>query len=361
MPRPACDLIAGHVLPWAEMDWPLPWDALFGRAAPLALEIGFGGGEFLAAQALSRPERNHVGVERSWTSVAHLLRKIERQGLVNVRILLAEAEAALAQLFAPASLVEVFMNHPCPWPKTRHGARRLVRPEVVALLADRMAEGARLTLVTDHAGYAAEAAAVLEGQDALVSCHATTETAAIPGRRPTRYQEKAMARDVPIHFFEWQKVRPPRSLAPLPSSDPLHAMPSLTLRARSPIPPERESLLAGFAPAIHRAILRRVETVVRFSGAYAGLDGTSWLVETLVVEGRLRQEFAVLVLRAAAGEVLVRLSALGRPHPTPGVKRAVWEVGRWLRARHPELELAHENLGRQITGLAAGDGAADGE
>ena len=79
--------------------------------------------------------------------------------------------------------------------------------------------------------------------------------------------------------------------------------------------------------------------------AYARTRQGLWLVEALVQEDRLRQEFGITVVARDGQELLVKLSGLGRPHPTHGVKRAVYAVGRWLRAAHPGLDVAHENLG----------------
>ena len=359
MSRQLSQVIHSHILPWRSMEWPVDWDGVFGRSAPLVLEIGFGAGEFLEEQALAHPARNHVGLELSWTSASHLLRRLEKRAITNVRVLLAAADVALDHLFTPASLAEVFVNHPCPWPKARHGDRRLIRPDFVALLADRMAPGARLTLVTDHADYAAWSTEVLEGQRALESCHATTEVATIPGRTPTRYQKKAMAQGIPIHFFEWRKVRPPDSLRPSPPVDPLDAMPSLTLSDRHAGSGEHPPLLADFASSTHVSTLQGVETVVRFVAAYAALADSSWLVETLVVEGRLRQEFGIQLIRHPQGDVLVKLSSLARPHPTHGVKLALWRMGQWLLEHHAGLELKHENVGREVAGHPASEGGAE--
>jgi tRNA (guanine-N7-)-methyltransferase len=340
MPRPLALSIADWLVPWRERAWPIDWSAEFGRAAPLALEIGFGNGEYLEREARRRPERNHLGIELSWTSATHLFRRLDHGGLPHVRALLADAEAALQRLFAPGSLTEVFVNHPCPWPKERHAERRLVRPEVLALLADRMAPGAPLLIVTDHAPYAAEIGAALEAQRAFAPARGATEVGALPGREPTKYQRKAMAAGVPIHYFPWRRAGAvPAPLPPEPSST--DAMPSLTLAGE----PAEHELFRGFAPVLERAAPRGVETVVKLGHAYRSLDEQAWLVEAMVKEDRLQQDCAVLVVRRAGGETLVKLSGLGHPHPTFGVKRAVWSVGAWLRQRHPELSLAGHNLG----------------
>jgi tRNA (guanine-N7-)-methyltransferase len=350
MSRPLSLIIQDHVIPWRELDWPLPWERIFHRTAPLTLDIGFGSGEFLEEQATLHPERDFIGIELSWTSATCLFRRLERTGLSNVRILLVDATVALGHFFAPESLHEVFINHPCPWPKARHAARRLVQPEFLGLLAERMALDAPLTLVTDHADYAIWATEALEGQDALVSRHPTTEIAEIPGRQPTRYQLKATGQGIPIHFFEWRKARSPEQRRPLSHSDPLDTMPSLTLTSSDGSREHRSAPLDGFQPFTHRAQHDGVETTVRLVAAYENFDGATWLIQAMVVEDELHQEFAIQLIEQPSGDLLLKLSTLARPHPTWGVKMAIWQIGRWLTERHPHLAVKHENLGREVVG-----------
>ena len=338
MARPLSSALQSYVVDWKSSAWPLDWAAIFGRTAPLALEIGFGNGEFLAREARVRPERDHVGIELSWTAATHLFRRLERAQLANVRVLLVEAEVALRQLFASDSLVEVFVHHPCPWPKARHHERRLLQPDHLLLVADRMRSEAKLTVVTDHAEYAAWLGEVLRGQDALVSCHPTVEVDSLPGREPTKYQRKAMARGIPIHYFEWRKLG--RAAAPSAASDALD-MPSLTLGGPRPAP-----LFGEFQPHVFREVHDGVEVVVKLEALYRGATPGVWLLEVLVQEDKLRQEFGVLVVERPPDSVLVRLSDMGRPHPTHGVRRALWLVARVLRETNPALAIRHENLGR---------------
>ncbi len=355
MPRALSLAIQRHVLPWREMDWPLPFERIFGRSAPLALEIGFGSGEFLVEQAAAHPERDHVGIELSWTSATHLFRRIDHASLANVKVLLADAELAVGLLLGPESVAEVFVNHPCPWPKARHTRRRLMSPEFVALLADRMVLDARMRLVTDHADYATWFGEVLESQNALASCHETTEIGELPGHSPTRYQRKALAQGLSIHFFEWRKVRSPACIPPLLTTDPLETMPNLTLQSRDARAGERTDLFDGFEPTTHHEMHCEIETVVRLVSAYRGLDGRTWLVDALVVEDKLHQEFGIQVVLHPDGNLLIKLSPLGRPHPTHGVKTAVWRVGRWLLDRHDDLEVKHQTVGREVLGAAMDD------
>lgn len=156
------------------------------------MEIGFGGGEHLAAQAESRPDIGFLGCEVFENGVAKLLGAIDRRRLANVRIYPNDARPLLAAL-APRSIGRVFILFPDPWPKVRHHKRRLVTPATLDRLADIIMDGAELRLATDDAGYLSW---MLE--------HATNHRAfAWTARRPddwqkrpddwpaTRYEEKA--------------------------------------------------------------------------------------------------------------------------------------------------------------------------
>jgi tRNA (guanine-N7-)-methyltransferase len=264
---------------------------------------------------------------------------MHRSRLANVRVLLGDAEALVHHLFATRALSEVFVNHPCPWPKTRHFERRLLTREFLALLAERMQDGARLTVVTDHAEYAAWLGEELAAQRALESCHATIEVSALQGRTPTKYQLKAMAQGIPIHYFEWRKAPAPEPSVPLPRANEI-SMPTLTLSGASALAEPFQE----FRAVLFRERHQDLEVVVKLEAVYHRTDAPVWLIETLVVEGELRQTFALDVVRRGA-TLLLKPSALGQPYPTHGVKRAVWCAARWLQSRHPGLALEHESLG----------------
>ena len=352
MARPLSRQIHDYVLDWAPQPWPIPWEEVFGRSAgqaaagsrvPLVLEIGFGNGEFLDDLARANPERNYVGIERSWTAAMHLFQRLDKAPLDNVRVVFGDADQAVRNLFAEESLDEVFVNHPCPWPKARHHERRLLNPTSLALLASRMRTGARLTAVTDHAEYAAWLAEVLVSQDALESRHATVEVDEIPGRKPTKYQRKAMAQGIPIHYFQWGKVRAAQisTRARACLSEASNSMPTLTLRGTF----DARDLFDGFSPPTLQEEHEGVAIVVRLSAPHRRLDEPIWLIEALVKEDQLQQEFGILVVERDEQTLLLKLSQVGRPHATYGVKRAVYRLARWIQDRRPGLEVAHENLG----------------
>ncbi len=118
------------------------------------LEIGFGGGEHLAAQAAGHPTVGLIGCEVFETGIATLLREVETRRLGNVRLWPEDARRLLAHL-SEASLARVFLLFPDPWPKARHARRRFVCPETLAALARAMQDGAELRIASDDEGYIA--------------------------------------------------------------------------------------------------------------------------------------------------------------------------------------------------------------
>ena len=162
--------------------------------AAVWLEIGFGAGEHLAAQAERHPEIGFIGSEVFEDGIARLLGEIARRGLGNVRLFTEDARLLLAAL-PPASLGRVFVLFPDPWPKRRHQKRRLIAPVTLDLLAAAMEDGAELRLATDDRGYLAW---MLERLTSHPDFHWLARRSADWRARPadwppTRYEEKARA------------------------------------------------------------------------------------------------------------------------------------------------------------------------
>jgi tRNA (guanine-N7-)-methyltransferase len=153
------------------------------------LEIGFGGGEHLAEQAVGNPDIGFVGCEVFKNGVVKLLGEIERRGLCNVRIFADDARRLLAAL-APRSIARVFILFPDPWPKARHHKRRLVSAATLDRLAEIMTDGAELRLATDDGGY-------LSWMLQYATAHADFVWAA---RRPTDWRERP--KDWPATRYE---------------------------------------------------------------------------------------------------------------------------------------------------------------
>jgi tRNA (guanine-N7-)-methyltransferase len=175
---------------------PLDVAALFGRRAPLVLEIGSGMGDATAEMAAADPGRDYLAVEVHTPGIAHLLALVERRGLTNVRIARGDALDLLPRL-PPAALDAVHVFFPDPWPKARHHKRRLIRPPHVALLRDRLAPGGALHCATDWPDYAAAALAALAADPGLVNAH--DGYAPRPAHRPrTRFEQRAVLAGRPV-------------------------------------------------------------------------------------------------------------------------------------------------------------------
>jgi tRNA (guanine-N7-)-methyltransferase len=131
-----------------------PFDprGLMPGAAEVWLEIGFGGGEHMAAQAARAPDVLILGAEPFQNGVASALRHIDEAGLTNVRVLDGDARELMAHL-PDACLERVFILFPDPWPKTRHNKRRIVQAETVAEFARLLKPGGKLRFASDWADY----------------------------------------------------------------------------------------------------------------------------------------------------------------------------------------------------------------
>jgi tRNA (guanine-N7-)-methyltransferase len=123
------------------------------RPERLWLEIGFGGGEHLAAQAAAHPEIGLIGCEPFVSGVARLLSLLEAESLSNVRLFTDDARLLMGA-FPDACLERIFVLFPDPWPKTRHHKRRIVNPATAAELARLLRPRGELRLATDDMSYA---------------------------------------------------------------------------------------------------------------------------------------------------------------------------------------------------------------
>ncbi|MCB2190944.1 MAG: hypothetical protein KQI62_05225 [Deltaproteobacteria bacterium] len=142
------------LVPWRELTRPIAWDQIFGRHAPLELEIGCGNGEVLARRAGERPGVNLVGLDLDWVSARRTLRRINLAGLDNAKVVQAEAALGLERLFTPQSLAGVWCLFPRPWPSPKDVRHRLFSARFMRLLNSRLAPEASCRLVTDYKPFA---------------------------------------------------------------------------------------------------------------------------------------------------------------------------------------------------------------
>ncbi len=165
---------------------------LFPDAREVWLEIGFGGGEHLAATAAAHPDIGFLGCEPFVNGVAMALRQIELAGAEgNTRIHVGDARE-LIDLLPDGALGRVYLLYPDPWPKARHRDRRFTSAENLAALARVMASGAELRLATDIPDYVAHSLASIAEVPAFDRSAAPID-APWPGWHRTRYEAKAIS------------------------------------------------------------------------------------------------------------------------------------------------------------------------
>ena len=210
--RPRQAALIETLLPQLGLDLsrPAPADlhALF--AVPVdefVLEIGFGGGESLIAQAQHLPRTGFIGVEPFVNGMAKALDGIERNGLRNIRLHFNDAAALIAWL-PQQSLSRIELLHPDPWPKRRHWKRRFVQDDMIAKLARILRPGGEFCFVTDIADYAAwTLQRFLRSRDFI-----WTAERADDWRKPwpdftvTRYHAKAAREDRTSCFLVFRRV-----------------------------------------------------------------------------------------------------------------------------------------------------------
>ena len=157
--RPRQQELLATLLPQLALDLsrpaPAPLAALFAvPVCDVVLEIGFGGGESMIAQAQEEPRTGFLGVEPFVNGMAKALAAIADLGLKSIRLHFDDAGSLISWL-PEASLTRIDLIHPDPWPKRRHWKRRFVQDEMVARLARILRPGGELRFVTDVADYAA--------------------------------------------------------------------------------------------------------------------------------------------------------------------------------------------------------------
>ena len=178
-----------------DLSGPAPPDlrALFAvPVATVALEIGFGGGESLIAQAQAQPTTGFLGVEPFINGMGKALAAIESGGLCNIRLHFDDAVNLIAWL-PDSALARIDLIHPDPWPKRRHWKRRFVQDEMIARLARILRPGGEFRFVTDIADYAAWTLLRFSRSkqfDWTAQC-ADDWRKPWPGFTPTRYHVKA--------------------------------------------------------------------------------------------------------------------------------------------------------------------------
>ncbi|CAA9891192.1 tRNA (m7G46) methyltransferase, SAM-dependent [Candidatus Methylobacter favarea] len=166
---------------------------VFGRHAPLYVEIGFGNGDNLARMAAANPDKNYIGIEVHRPGVGHLLLQLEQHSLDNVRIYCHDAIEIFEQKITDNSVAGVYLFFPDPWPKKKHHKRRLVRPDFVELVVRKLTSGGYFHAATDWQNYAENMLAVLTAETGMSNISNTDDYCERPGYRPlTKFEQRGL-------------------------------------------------------------------------------------------------------------------------------------------------------------------------
>ncbi len=180
---------------------------LFPDKRAIHLEIGYGGGEHLAARALTQPENGFIGCEPFMNGTAKLLSRIDEQRLENIRLFTGDVRYLLP-LLPEASIGDVYLLFPDPWPRQRHHKRRIVNGDTLAMLARIHSADGRLLIATDHVDYCGWIVEKILASN----CYEWTARQMADWKQPpadwveTRYQQKALQQGRKATFIECRRI-----------------------------------------------------------------------------------------------------------------------------------------------------------
>ena len=315
--RADAEALGRYVLQPAEGALPLTPEAVYGRSAPLCVEIGFGGGEALAWQATARPHRDHLGIELPADCLVRAAATLHKAGVSNARLVRGDARFLLDLLLAPGSVERVLMQFPMPWPKQRHAKHRVTSPAFADALARVLAPGARFELVTDQGWYAEEAEAVFRAHAAFDALEAAQNP---PRAFRTRYERRWLADGRTIHRLRVVRAATPAPDAVLTSI----AMENLRLDAL----PDAAAVLALQDSRYQDGELQaEVKRIWRAEGG--------WLLQVASADAGFAQLFHLTIRQRTDGSSLLQVGRCPRPYWTPAVRHALRAVGERLGAVLP--------------------------
>ena len=278
---------------------PNGWASIFGRDAPLELEIGFGNGENLQRASAASPERDFVGVELAWNSLKRALRRLSDPPRNNARLLWLPAEAALALLFPPESLSAAHCLFPVPWPNERQASKRLASKSFLDLLANRLRPEGIFRMVTDHEGLASWTMA--QAEKSAMRLDLATSPAAID----TKYERKWSlgGQNVFYHLSGVKKTHPQASPPDL-----------------NQMPPRYSALIN---PRDYRPRGRSGSPAIVFGRFVYDEPQGEGLLQAKVAEDHLLQEFHIRISDQGDGRFKLSPALPGQILPTYGVGLAL--------------------------------------
>ena len=170
---------------------PLSLSEIFGRSAPVVVEIGFGMGKSLVEMAANAPEKDFIGIEVHRPGVGACLAVASEQGVENLRVMDHDAVEVLKNMIPDGSLSRLQLFFPDPWHKKRHHKRRIVQPEFVELVRTKLAIGGCFHMATDWEQYAEHMLDVMINADGYTNTATDGDYVPRPDYRPiTKFETR---------------------------------------------------------------------------------------------------------------------------------------------------------------------------
>lgn len=322
------------------------WAAMFGREAPLELEIGFGWDPFLLEEAARRPDTDFVGLEYDRQRVQAFARKAAARGIPNVRVVYGEALYCLPRLFAPGQLQRTCIHFPDPWHKKRQQKHRLLGPWFLKMLFHHTAVGGSLVVGTDSGAYRDFIVESLESVQGLENLSAPAAwTDRLPGHPMTKFERLFRAQGKPIYYFHYARGT---------AFAPAHAAEVEAARAKIPrritemphvVFAEKLGLAdfyAGFQPWEWRE-----EVIYKVTEAWLASRGSSLLLEAVLIQEGHDELFYVELSAKNKGTV-VRISPLREVERNELLFRFLAGLTKRLQEAFPQATLSYHNLGNYL-------------
>lgn len=172
-------------------DGRIDYAEVFGREAPVVLEIGFGMGDSLIEMARHAPEKDFIGIEVHPPGVGRLLARVAEEGLTNIRVYCDDAVEVLAQCIPDSSLDTLQLFFPDPWPKKRHHKRRIVQPAFAQSIRKKLRVGGCFHMATDWENYAEHMMEVMSAAEGYRNRAGEGQYSPQPEWRPvTKFQQR---------------------------------------------------------------------------------------------------------------------------------------------------------------------------
>lgn len=183
------------------------WASTFENDFPLKLEIGFGTGNFIIEMAVREPNSNFVGLDFYHRGIRKVITRINKLQLENIRIVYGDAREKIPQIFEDNQLNEIFINFPDPWPKKRHIKRRLIKPQFIKSLSQKLENQGRIRVATDSKNYAEEILLNFQSEPSLLNQNGKLGYLDIREDTPkTKYEKNFLSLGDKIYYMDFKKI-----------------------------------------------------------------------------------------------------------------------------------------------------------